>query len=166
MPDKEHFWLIKILNKNIYRTLFQLTGMIGLGVIIYLFYLLADVTLSDLHIFYFESLHIIVPLLICLIIVPSLFGYYSPLKKMLECWLCNLISKLSISLYAAHFIITVFFIYYRQYDLELSPFTMVFFAFCTIFPTILLSILLTTIVEIPVFVCKKVFWKTESITYF
>ena len=43
---------------------------------------------------------------------------------------------------------------------------MIFLAFCTVLPSLLIAILLTTIVEIPVFVCKKVFWKTERITYF
>lgn len=57
-------------------------------------------------------------------------------------------------------------IYYRQNDLELSPFTMIYFGFCTVFPTLVLAIFLTTIVEIPVFVLKKVFWQTESVTYF
>ena len=61
---------------------------------------------------------------------------------------------------------SLYFIYYRQNDLELSPFTMLFMAFITFLPAVFLSLILTTIVEIPVFVCKKVFWKTERVTYF
>lgn len=53
MQEKEKFWLIKCLNKKVVRILLQLVGLLGLGVIVFMFYLLANVNLSDLHIFYF-----------------------------------------------------------------------------------------------------------------
>lgn len=100
------------------------------------------------------------------IMLPSLFGYYSPIKKLLESWICNLISKLSISLYAIHYVVALYVVYCRQYDLELSNFTVIYVACCTIIPSLIISVVLTTTVEIPVFVIKKKYWKTESITYF
>jgi peptidoglycan/LPS O-acetylase OafA/YrhL len=159
--DKAKFWMIrKFLSKRIYRSGLPLLGFAGLGAVCLLLNLFDSVALKDEHIFFLASMHTIVPLLMTMILLPSLFGYWSPLKKMLECWLCSLISKLSISIYSAHFMTTLFLIYYRQYDLELSTFTMIYLGCCTILPSFFISIILTTIVEIPVFVCKKVFWKT------
>jgi hypothetical protein len=79
---------------------------------------------------------------------------------------CNLISKLSLSLYCIHYSISLYLIYYRQCDLELSNLTVIFLACCTLLPAVLLAIVLTATIEIPVFVCKKIYAKTARITYF
>lgn len=151
---------MKRLTNKPFRTFLPLLGLAGFISISCFFAQLQQQPLQNPHIYLLSSFHTLIPLLISLILVPSLFGFWSPLKRMLECWLCNLISKLSMSLYSTNFMTTLFIIYYRQNDLELSPFTISFYAFCTIIPSILLSIFLTTMVEIPVFVCKKISSKT------
>lgn len=150
--------MAKLQNK-FFRVSLPLLGFIGFVVIAYLLSVFDDNSIQLKHNFFLSSLHLLVPLLLSLIFLPSLFGYWSPLKMLFESPLCHFLSKLSLSIYSANYMTSLFIIYYRQNDLELSPFIMIFMAFITILPAIFLSLILTTIVEIPVFVCKKVYWK-------
>ena len=77
-----------------------------------------------------------------------------------------MVSKLSLSILGMHYSISLYLIYYRQCDLELSNLTIVFLGCCTLLPAILFSIVLTATIEIPVFLCKKLYAKTARITYF
>ena len=154
------------LHHKVIRVLIPLLGFIGLVCIAYFLSVIDEQKITLTHNFFLSSLHLLVPLLVSLIFLPSLFGYWSPLKKIFESPFCHFLSKLSLSIYAVNYMTSLYFIYYRQNDLELSPFTMLFMAFITFLPAVFLSLIMTTIVEIPVFVCKKVFWKTERVTYF
>lgn len=164
--NKSKFWVIKLLNRRVFRIGIPLSGVVGLFLVAYSFHDLNSVTLSSGYFAYFGILRTLVPLLMVLVMLPTLFGFGSALKGVCESRACNLVSKLSLSIYGIHYIISLYLVYYRQCDLELSNFTVVFLAFCTIIPSIMLAIILTSIIEIPVFLCKKMFAGTARITYF
>lgn len=79
---KEIFWMIKILKKKIYRILFPLLGIAGLNVVAFSFALSNNNNLTLANFLYFTSLRTLVPLLVALIILPSLFGYLSAIKSL------------------------------------------------------------------------------------
>jgi len=105
------------LQKKFYRILTPMLGILGISAIILCMSFYYDSALEAKDLFFFSSLHLLTPLCLSLIFLPSLFGYWSPWKKMFECWVCHLLSKLSLSIYSAHFITTLFIVYYRQNDL-------------------------------------------------
>jgi len=58
-----------------------LLGLLGIGLVAYSFHNLNSVTLSSSYFIYFAVLRTAVPLLVALLILPSLFGYSSPIKE-------------------------------------------------------------------------------------
>lgn len=79
---KETFWIVKILNKKIYRIVLPLFGFVGLNIVAFSFAHSNNNSLTLSNFFYFTSLRTLVPLLVALIILPSLFGYLSAIKSL------------------------------------------------------------------------------------
>ena len=79
---KDTFWIIKLLKNKINRIVFPLLGFVGLNVVAFSFALSNNNNLSLANFFYFTSLRTLVPLLVALIILPSLFGYISAIKSL------------------------------------------------------------------------------------
>jgi peptidoglycan/LPS O-acetylase OafA/YrhL len=77
---KEQFWLIKLLNRRIFRIGLPLLGLLGLLGVAISFHNINNVTLSLSYFLYFSTLRTIVPLLVIMVILPSLFGYCSIVK--------------------------------------------------------------------------------------
>jgi surface polysaccharide O-acyltransferase-like enzyme len=144
--NKSKFWVIKLLSKRVFRIGIPLCGVVGLFLVAYSFHDLNSVTLSSGYFAYFGILRTVVPLLMILVMLPTLFGFGSAVKEVCESRTCNLVSKLSLSIYGIHYLISLYLVYYRQCDLELSNFTVVFLACCTIIPSILLAIVLTSVI--------------------
>lgn len=111
--NKESHWLISKLQKRAFRLVLPVLGILGLLVIFLSFHGLKSVIINQYHIFYFASLRTIIPLLIAFIFIPSLFGYLSAIKILLESWICNLLSKLSLSIFSVNFTIALSLVYYR-----------------------------------------------------
>lgn len=139
-------WVTTLLNRRVFRVGSTLIGILGITIIAFSFKLSNNAALNISYFAYFTALRTIVPLLIALIILPSLFGFVSPIKSILEGWVCNLVSKLSLTKFGIHYSIALYIIYHRQFDLELSNFTVIFLACCTIIPSFVLAIVLTSIV--------------------
>ena len=112
-PNRQEFWLIKILSQPKYRLLITALGFVGLAVIAFSFVAINDDPLQDIHFFYFASLRTLIPLAVVAVILPSLLGYGGVVKKVLESWICNFVSKLSCSLLCLHYVISIYIIYNR-----------------------------------------------------
>lgn len=78
----------------------------------------------------------------------------------------NFLSKLSLSFYAVHYSIELTIVYSRKSDMEFLIKNILFFTICSILPALLISIAITALIEIPVFLCKQKYWKNHKITYF
>ena len=71
---------MKLLAKRAFRVGLPLVGLIGIGLVAYSFHNLNSITLSSSYFLYFSILRTIIPFLVVLVILPSLFGYSSPIK--------------------------------------------------------------------------------------
>jgi hypothetical protein len=71
---------MKLLAKRAFRVGLPLVGLIGIGLVAYSFHNLNSVTLSSSYFLYFSILRTVIPFLMALVILPSLFGYSSPIK--------------------------------------------------------------------------------------
>jgi hypothetical protein len=71
---------MKLLAKRAFRVGLPLVGLIGIGLVAYSFHNLNSVTLSSSYFLYFSILRTVIPFLVVLVILPSLFGYSSPIK--------------------------------------------------------------------------------------
>ena len=69
------------LHHKVIRVLIPLLGFIGLALIAYFLSVIDGQKITLTHNFFLSSLHLLVPFLLSLIFLPSLFGYWSPLKK-------------------------------------------------------------------------------------
>ena len=83
MGEKKQFWVIRHLQSRVCRMGMPLASLAALTAILMVFDSFEKDCLQPWHIFFFTSLHAVVPLLTAVAIVPSLFGYCSPLKRLL-----------------------------------------------------------------------------------
>lgn len=105
------------LRSKISRCLFCAVPLLVITIFTYWLHTLSGTTLGTSSFFVMTSLRTLIPLLFAIIILPDLFGYQSPLKTLFESSTCNLLSKLSLSLYAVHYSVQLFLVYHRQSDL-------------------------------------------------
>ena len=73
--------MIRLLAIRALRVGLPLSGLLGIGLVAYSFHNLNSVTLSSTYFIYFAVLRTAIPLLIALLILPSLFGYSSLIKE-------------------------------------------------------------------------------------
>jgi len=73
---------------------------------------------------------------------------------------------MSLSAYGVHFIIQIATIYSRKTDLYLNNLEITLLALCSLLPIFTISIFFTALLEMPIYMAKKIYLKTPRITYF
>jgi len=78
----------------------------------------------------------------------------------------GLLSKISLSAYGIHFIIQFGTIYSRKTDLYLNNLEITLSALYSFVQIFIVSIFFTALLEMPIYMAKKIYLKTPRITYF
>lgn len=73
---------------------------------------------------------------------------------------------MSLSAYGVHYIIQFSTIYSRKTDLYLNNLEIVLSALYSFLPIFAISIFFTALLEMPIYMAKKIYLKTPRITYF
>ena len=113
-----------------------------------------------------NSFHFLFPLTVCILISPPLFGFNSGLKMFLEYSKFGFLSKISLSAYGVHYIIQFATIYSRKTDLYLNNLQIALSALYSFVPMFTISIFFTALLQMPIYMAKKIYSKTPRITYF
>lgn len=78
----------------------------------------------------------------------------------------GLLSKMSLSAYGVHYIVQFVIIYSRKTDLYLNNMEIALSALYSFVPMFFISVFFTALLEMPIYMAKKIYLKTPRITYF
>ncbi len=146
LENKDSHKLIRFLQKKKNRALFRIAPIGFLIACIFYFNWISKQSLNYIDYVALTSLNTLIPLAVIIIVIPSLFGYHSPVTVFFESNTCNVISKLSMSIYAIHFSYDIYIVYSRLSDLYVTNKTIILMSICSFIPVAFLSIFLTTLI--------------------